>query len=458
MLTLGDMGEELIYQYKKMIPHFVLAFSAVIVMFAVISVIFSSYVGTVWLWSVFGLLFGSLFFFLGIEYYRSTHLVKGNIDGIPISDLTKAIYWLSIINSGAASFYLGGINYYQNVSKVLSRIGGEAETKWQSVTRRHRMPETRGLYALVIVAILAMLSMFLTFAFFRNLEILAVVIMVIIAFVVLREAGNQFRMGAIIAQDPQTVEVTDYLIKKMVSWISAKTHEPIRVVLGGKTVEGAEAVDSLQSYIIAEIKPKGTMSRSPSETQFFVSSEKEKWRVRRIERSERNLRVLYLSLHIAVGTICGFLVFAFSKRLLSGKADALDIVAMAGVIGLFALGQFFLYIYIPLMKVLFQGGKAASSDLEMIAKRFENSRLQRLSATDPEFRQRIWFFITLERDKSADFSTVEEPIKLWIKKEAEQPSAFKYLKLDGNIVTLTAKGETLAKTLEKKMKTKSPSV
>jgi hypothetical protein len=137
----------------------------------------------------FAVSFGLMFGYLGIEYYRGESFVKEELDGVPISDMTKAIYWLSYVGAEKIPV-LGGYGYWKRVRKIALRINGDFLSRWQSIEARYR---TR----------------------------------------------PRLRTSPLVIQDtPQERSTARQLAQDLISWASERSEEPIYVVVGDEKFEG----------------------------------------------------------------------------------------------------------------------------------------------------------------------------------------------------------------------------
>jgi len=136
------MGEDLIYTYRKMIPHMFIAVIGGVIGMAIV-IMSSSRIETTLFWALFVAVWGCAFMAIAVEAFRATRIIKGSIEDLPVPDITHALYWLSVICSGNASFSMGGINYWKNVDNVVNKIGGEYKAMWQSIVKQYKMPSTK---------------------------------------------------------------------------------------------------------------------------------------------------------------------------------------------------------------------------------------------------------------------------------------------------------------------------
>jgi hypothetical protein len=443
------MGEDLIYTYRRMIPHMFIAIIGCVLGMAII-LSFSSGISTTLFWALFVTVWCCMFIALAFEAYRATRIIKGSIEGLPTTDIAHALYWLSIICSGNALFSMGGINYWENVSHVVNKIGGEYKATWQDILEQYKMPSSKKLYAAASSAILSMLGVFATFFFLKELEFKMIAVGAIFAVLIalLYLTGSQLKAVKLVASDPHVTEFARALVQITIAWVSDRTAAPVRVVLAGEAF-GAQPVDSLYGQIIAEIKPKSITPQS-IETQPSRSLETEKILKKHAEESVIRRRIAYISAHIIVGAVTGFLIYTSFQSILTGDADAGHFIVAILSIGFFALGQYFVYALTPELKVMFQGGKATPSDLRMILERSSKGRLQSRYAGDADFKQKVDFMFLFARQKSVELSDLSEPVKLWLREDMKQPEEFRYFIIEANKVTLTGHGEMLAETVRKK--------
>jgi hypothetical protein len=445
------MGEDMIYMAKKGMPRwFVVIIGAVIIM-AVIMLSLPSLVLSGWLWAVIASTFGCAISFVIVDYYRSTRLVQGCVSDMPLSDLTKALYWLSAVNSGATSFSMGGLNYWQNVNKVAEKMGQEFQTRWNSIIQYYGMPNPKYQYVAIVLVFLAMLAMPTTLVIFRELHTWTIIALLAVALAGLALVGKQMQTIRLISLDPKAKETISFLIAELVSWVSAQTSRPIRVVLAGVTLPEIVSIDSLFGFAIAEIQPKSALGGHVESAPKEINLENEERQKEQIMKARDQQRLLNAFVHLAVAAVTAYLVFSGFGALLFREFDTFNLIATGMSLFLFVLLQYFLYTYLPMMKMLFRGGKASPFDFETLVKRLPKRTLKAACASDYDFGQKTSFLTKTLREGTTDLSTLDECVELWILEDFKGPAEFRYFEIEGDNVTLTENGHRLARTLADKL-------
>ncbi len=440
------MGEDLIYLVKKGIPRMLVSIFAAIICFGVILVTFPSYVVLTGPWLLIGATFGSACLFIMIEYYKSTRIVQGYVENISVSDLTKSLFWLSSVNSGAA-FSLGGMYNWRNVDKVAQQIGGKLQADWQRIKDEYKMPDPKSMYIIFILLMSGMLAVPASMFLLGDMGISVGAGVLVIAFVSMWATGKHTNTIRLLSDDLQARTVANRMTHEIITWMSTRAKEPIRFVLAEGTLADAEFVDSFFGYVVAVLKPKDFPSLTEEMNQLSIAQGMRKSQVNQILRLRRLQMILYVSIHLIVALAMGYFAVIALQRLVIGEIEVLSFI-LAGISIATLVGiQYFLYVYIPQMKVLLTGGKASPFDLYMIVKRGSRRQLKNLYLTDPDFRHKVSFVASISRDKSAEFSTLNQIIKLWIKEDARLPMRFRYFNIEHNAVTLTEKGLSLARAI-----------
>jgi len=372
---------------------------------------------------------------------------------VPISDINKAIFWLSIVNSGRDFLGTGGTFYSQNVDKVAAMIGGEPRRIWEAITMRGQIPKPpKRMWLRVLAVILAVGSMIASFGivlYLTNQRLLALgsvlAILIVLAMAVSRKDG--LKTGRLLSENPKIVELAGNLLQELISWTSENTDHPIRIVVMQET-SGAKTVDSLENYLIAEIRPKSTTTQPFMEP--VLPRKEEKPTEKQVESGIRKQKAIFASAHLIAALIAGFLVFLAIRLIMNGRASPLDFIFFGVVVLFFAFIQYAVYSLLPFTKMMFRGYKMSPSDLEMILKRTPKKWLEREYYQNVGFKQKIDLMQMFTTQKSVELSSLHELIKPWLQEDAKQPEKFRYFKIEEGNVTLTPKGEMLAETVRKK--------
>jgi len=155
------MGEDTVYFARKSTPRILVSFILVFVAIFVVIIGFPWVLNDGGILVLFAVLFGLLFVHVGLEYHKSKGLAKGEVENVSISDLTKAISWLSRVSEGKIISRMGsGGDAWVNVGRVADRLGGDFRSRWLTIVQNHKMPmRTRYLFFMMFVGFLPMYAM-----------------------------------------------------------------------------------------------------------------------------------------------------------------------------------------------------------------------------------------------------------------------------------------------------------
>jgi hypothetical protein len=437
------MGLDLIYTYKKLIPRFMLVF-----VFFFVAMVVPLFVFNAPSWYLFWL-FGVSAVFIGylvLEFRRASRLAKGLVQNVPVLDLSRAIYWLSIICAGEGTFSLGGYQYWENVEKVSSLIGGNTLEEWRGMANGYALPRARTMYKLGALLFLCFPLIFalelLHFSFSVSISILAVVLLALMA--VAAKFSSYLKVMKIMASDSSVKKATELLMNELINWASAKTNKPIKLVSArGISNEHTRFTGSLLGFSIIEITPVGTSSTSPGLLQQAPKG-----------LSTFKKRIISIAIYVTpAALIAYFLVFNSIQKGIAKNSTLPLFVTFMGIF-MIALIEYFLYSQGPLMFGLIKGDVSLTDFIKMI-KRSGNGMMFRLSQ-DPMFKKRIEFFLEIYKQKSVKDEQIPEQMRLWINSETTQPPELGYLNFSQGQVQLTEKGKEFAELLVKKLeKTKN---
>jgi hypothetical protein len=351
-----------------------------------------------------GIAVSSIFMFgyLGIEYYRSKAYVKGELDGLPISDLTKTIYWLSYVGADKIPILGGYGSYWKSVRKIASIINGDFLARWKSIEDRYRISIT-----------------------------------------------VKLRPSPLLIQDtPQERSIARQLAQDLISWASERTEKPIYVIVSDEKFEGVQRIGTVRNQPIVEIGPKRL---AEFEVPHYES--KETSLLQSVPYpSKRKEQAVYATFHILFALLTGFLIFVvWRKILLVGVTDEYNLpVGLLSVVA-FGLGQYMVYAGFPaMMAYFFNEGYISPSQLYTLVKRTPQQMLPSLDMVDPYLREKILFLKEISEKGRVDTSTLKEFIKEWLKLDSEQLPNDRYFNIEENDVVLTRKGEALAKLVVEK--------
>jgi hypothetical protein len=423
-----------------MLPRFLVALAGVMIFMFTLLIFFSKWVDAFWFWAAFVMIFGILFIFLGVEYFRSTQLVKGAIGSVKISDLTKAIYWLSTINSRKGNFSLGGYHYWRNVENVTKTLGGKLHEEWQGIVSKYKLSVSRKIYVLFAIPLLCMpiilVVIIIDFPFSLTAPIMGLILAIVMG--VLFLTGSHLRTLKNMATDPEVKRTTNYLLHELISWTSANSNKPIRVIAAGNAYPNTRSAGSLFGFLIIEITPMSGDFLKIEETQPSP-----------IGVPFHRKGIVSLLIYVIPAVLMGyFLVFRSIQRVIE-KASFDSIVFAILSISVLVFFELALYWYIPIFRGMLRGD-ISPSDFALAARRFTKGMLKSYSE-DPMFKQRINFILETYRRNRLKTEEISESIRLWIKKDSEQPPQLRYFVLSHDSVELTNKGKELAEILMKKL-------
>ncbi len=503
------MGADVIYLYKKMLPRFFLVFLA----WFVILVVFSSILNVV-SWPIW--LAGSsafLFLYAGFEYFHASKLVKGNIENVSISDLTKAIYWLSIVGSKEAPSQ--EFSYQRNVNKVINRIDGELKADWEEILRKYKLPDPMR-HILLIISMLASSLGTILLVQIPYLEWLSnistgLTLLLLLAFAIAFKKGREHVESLV--KSAETTKRIREIAQELISWASQRTKKPIQVMLAEGDYADAQIVSSMFGTIIAEIQPRDVPPEQKRSDEYVKPPESkeykpylpsfEKWEplwltlvlmafissIVLLKISIPLLNWIYMISYGLIGDIAAIIAaiavvslpfipieLLFRKKHLPSSililASALLIflgvptlewlgfsekMAWTTVFGMMIIVSIVLFIVIlylafPFLKIISRGGKIDPSDIEGILRRLPARAVRSVLKRDSELKQRFDFLITLYCKGVADLSDVPEPLLGWIDQDRRRHPDTRFFILRENSVSLTYIGQTVAKMLQKKLK------
>lgn len=431
-------------------PRLLISMALVVVCIFVVIIGFKWVLDSGWFLAVLAVLFGLVSIHTGLEYHKSLSFVRGEIENVPISDLTKAISWLSELSKGGATGMIGGgRGAWLNVDKVADRIGGEFKSKWLSIVQNHRMPiRERTMVLTIPVAFLPFVGVFLILFFVKTgiFQLVALLSLLPLMIVMFRFLSKKVMAVSDLYESEEARTTAGVLARQLILLVSTRTTRPIKVVLAGGEYEHVHAIDSAWGSTIAEIEPSGvTVS---GKERFFPHGLKEEHVS--FLGSKRNWHIATILAHASVGFITVPLVFLFLQKIISGMADNLDRGAFGLTIIAAVFGQFFVYVSMPQMKLFFTGGKVTALDLYAIVKRTPSHLMMNTNYSD--FIEKTAFLTTMNEKRTMKLSELADSIKFWLRDEENQPMEQRYFNIEGDKVSLTAKGEELAELVEKKMR------
>jgi hypothetical protein len=504
------MGEDVIYTHKKMLPRFFVVFAiCVTLMFASWFVSISSPSFPYWSF----VFFVPMFLYILIEFLHARALVRGKIGGVRIVDLTRAVYWLSIIASGRAPSN-EFLPYYKNVNESANKIGGELQSGWERIRSKHGIVNLEGglllggVFACLLASVLGM-SLKID-AIEQGFLLLAIGLLV---FFSVRFKKSRDSVESIV-KDKEVVDLCRKLTQNLLLWVGERSVMPLRMMLAESDYSGVAIVDSTWGVHIVEVTSDSyqklsveTSAREHGEraqAEFRASEfeRQQKWEpiwlalllvaiTASIVLLQSSLPLLAWIYELSPGTAGGIIAWLtglvimsspfvpvelfFRKRQLQSSFFVLVFLVMIflGLPTLEWLGfseklvwftfetsvivistiafVILLYFSFPILKIMFRGGEVQPSDMEQLVKRMPARSLRKYMAKDDESRQRLQFIINLHRTKSVKLKEISELEKRWVLDDSKRPEKLRYFHVEQEQVSLSVMGEILARVLLKKL-------
>lgn len=225
------MGADTVHTYKKMIPRFLVAFTIWLVSFGIIVFMYD---GPTWapLWIA-----GSgaiLIGYLCLEALHAQRLVKGAIENVAISDLTRAIYWLSSAGSGKVESSINLVNCTV-VQKTLEKINGEMQVNWEKIVQEYPFPNLnmKKFVALALGGVAcAFAGIFLgVFLHIPLLGFALIGLMILLLIMTFSRLAKPLEMANSLISDPEAVKTSRWLAQQLINWTSERIKKPLKVVL-----------------------------------------------------------------------------------------------------------------------------------------------------------------------------------------------------------------------------------
>lgn len=442
------MGEDAIYLARQSIPRLFISLALIFVCIFAVVLGFYWLVNSIWFFVLLLVLFGLCFTQLGLEYRKSKRLVIGNVGDLSISDLTKAISWLSLFSERKRMFGGPGGDAWVNVSIVADHIGGEFKAKWLSIIQSHKMPmrERNSLVSIFSISLPLFAMIFvLGWVKIESVQIAALGALSVVMIVWMYLISKKLRTDSNLYESEEAMSTAGDMVRELIPWVSSRASRPIRVVLANAKYEHVRAIDSVWGNAIAEIVPDTIGgSRKESSDSILLGQDTSSFLA-----SQRNWRIATVLAHLSAGFVTILMFSSALPEVLLGTPDALDIEGFGLIAILVPFSQYFIYVTMPMMKTFFTGGKVSASDIHTILKRTPKSILP--TAQHPDFDEKTDFLMTLSQKQHMRISELEDSMKLWLREESNQPSKRKYFQVEGNIVSLTPKGDELAELVKEKI-------
>jgi hypothetical protein len=507
-LALWRMGADVIYTYRKLLPR-MLVILVLLSGSAFVPFVFNL---PPWapLWFVAD--FALVFTYIALEFYHASRLVTGRIEDVAISDLGKAIYWLSIVGSRKVPSGQE-FRYYGNVTKVADGIGGNLKLEWQEVLRKSHLPNPITSICLLIGIFICLSGIVL--ALFLSIEPLTWIIFVPMAilFIVFSNTHKKGREGVeSLIKSVESTQTACRLAQELISWVSPRISRPLKVMLAEDVYSQVSIVGTIFGSSVAEIQPEARIVESgvsrelastPAPKEYKpITVRQEKWEPLWMTLIVIGFVVSLILLEVAVPflnwvyqlsysvagdvlTLIAAIVVVslpfvpielfFRRKHLASSIPVLIIVLFVflavpilewaglsermawrtflstSMIVVIALSAALLYFGWPFLRIIFRGGVVKPSDLEEVVRRFPATVIRRMIKQEGQVKERLEFLIALHSKGFIAMSEVPESIREWINEDARQPPSLRYFSLTQDSVSLTELSKPLAKALQKKL-------
>lgn len=502
------MGADVIYTYKKLLPRMF-----VILLLWSVSV-FVPFAFDLPPWAPFWFVadFALVSAYAALEFHHTSKLAGGAIENVAISDLGKAIYWLSIVGSRKAPSGQD-FRYYGSVTKVVDKIGGNLKPAWQEVLRKSNLPNPMTSIYLLIGIFICLSGIVL--ALLLSIESLTWILLVptVILFIVFSTTHKKAResVESLIRSD-ESVNTARRLTQELISWVSERISKPLTVMLAEDVYSHVKVVDTIFGAAVAEIEPAlGTVESGASQQLALTHAPKEyrplvveheKWEplwitlvfigfvgsLALLEISIPFLNWIYQLSYGLAGDVLTLIVaitvvslpfipieLFFRRKHLTSSVPVLVLVLFVflgvpilewaglsekmawrtffstSIIVVIALFMILLYFGWPFLRIIFRGGVIEPSDLEGVVRRFPAGVIKRIIKREGQVKERLEFLIALYSREFIAMAEVPESIKEWINEDARQPQGLRYFVLTQDSVSLTELSKPMAKALQEKL-------
>lgn len=501
------MGADVVYTYKKLLPRMLV----VLILWSVS--VFIPFIFNLPPWTPFWFMadFAIGFAYIVIEFRRASKLVKDAIENVSVSDLTKAIYWLSIVSSRKVPSSQD-FRYHGSVTKVVHKIGGNFNNAWQEFLKEYNLPNPMmSIYVLIGIFVCTfgiVLAEFLNTAF--SWIFLVPIVILFIAFSIIHKKERE-NVESLIASE-QSTKKARWLAQELIFWVSERTTKPVKVMLAEDNYSNVRIADTVYGAAVAEIEPKARIVEGDTsqELSLTLASKEykpldvghEKWEplwitlafigfvssLALLEISVPFLNLIYQLFYGLAGDVLTLIAtiavvslpfipieLFFRRKHLTSSIPVLIVVLLVflgipilewvglsekiawrtffstSIIVAVTLFAVFVYFGWPFFKIVFRGGVVKASDLEEVVRRFPARVIRRAIKQDGRAKERFEFLITLYTKESIIMSEVPESIKEWISEDAKQPQSLRYFLVTRDSVSLTEFSKPAAKVLRKKL-------
>jgi len=247
------MGADVVYTYRKLLPRMVVAFIIWMVVLFVLPFL-TDVTSVVFFWLPISLLILSVY--LGIEIFNAHRFVKGTIENVAISDLTKTIFWLSIVGSGKVmpnEFQL----YYKNVTKTLRKMDIEFKANWEKITQKYSLHlPLRNIYILggIVVGIFGSILGQALKIEAVSWGFIGLVLLLFLLYAFTYKKGRESIES--LAKDVDAMDTARRLAQQLILWTFEHAKKPVKVMLAQDDYSNIKTVGSVYGSVIAEIEPK----------------------------------------------------------------------------------------------------------------------------------------------------------------------------------------------------------
>jgi hypothetical protein len=256
------MGADVIYTYRKLMPRMFIALMLWIAsLFAVFFIAGDATTSLFWFIGSFLVVFA----YIGLEFLHAYTLVKGSIENVPTSNLTKAIFWLSIAGSGRviSSEY----QYYcRHVTKTIDKMDDASKNNWMKLSEKYALRNLiHPLYMLGGIMGSLFGSVIGEFLKIEPLSagFIALTLFLFISYAVKYKKGRE--NVELLAKDAEAVKMSRLLAQQLILWTSEHAKKPLQIMLAQDDYSNIKVVGSVYGSTIAVIEPKTMLSKEEAE-------------------------------------------------------------------------------------------------------------------------------------------------------------------------------------------------
>jgi hypothetical protein len=209
--------------------------------------------------------FSVLCAYLGLEFFNAHRLVKGTVEGVLLSDLTKTIFWLSIVGSGKVmpnEFQL----YYRNVIKTIGKMNSEFKANWERITQKYSLHlPVRNIYILggIVIGLFGSVLGEVLRIEALSWGSIGLVLILFLLYAFTYKKGRESIES--LAKDVDAAEIARQLAQRLILWTSEHAQKPLQVMLAQDNYSNIRVVGSTYATTIAEIIPKTVSNKKEAE-------------------------------------------------------------------------------------------------------------------------------------------------------------------------------------------------